>query len=323
MKKNALFSDVLQSVTKYFVILVVIVTIGIFCSGIRIVKTGNVALVLRFGKLVGDTYEEQVHEPGLLLAFPYIIDEVIMVPTSSVIEQSVTTYFTGVNGEKTANYVMTGDHNIAQLSASVKYVIDDPVAYALNVKDISSIINACVSNAMLSQAAQCDVDDLLTTGKDMFAMQAMAAASQKLAQANTGVKLTTLELTQVAMPEEVREIYEKVTSANVQTATIMANVAKYREKLIPSVQTQAQAEVSNASANYSHAVAEANSALAEFWGVLSEYEANPELIRARIYSDKIQQIIAAIGKVRVVQEGETKIFLTLPESDQAWYQPEE
>jgi len=57
--------------------------------------------------------------------------------------------------------------------------------------------------------------------------------------------------------------------------------------------------------------------------VLSEYEANPELIRARIYSDKIQQILAAIGKVRVVQEGETKIFLTLPESDQAWYQPEE
>ena len=94
MKKNTLFADILRSVTVYFLVLVVIVMVGIFCSGIRVVESGNVALILRFGKLVGDTPEEQIHEPGLLLAFPYIIDEVVIVPTGSVIEQSVTTYFT-------------------------------------------------------------------------------------------------------------------------------------------------------------------------------------------------------------------------------------
>ena len=86
MKKNKLFADILRTVTGYFLVLVIIVMVGIFCSGIRVVESGNVALILRFGKLVGDTPEEQIHEPGLLLAFPYIIDEVITVPTGSVIE---------------------------------------------------------------------------------------------------------------------------------------------------------------------------------------------------------------------------------------------
>ena len=43
MKKNKLFAQVLQSMTKYFLILVVIVMVGIACSGIRVVDSGNVA----------------------------------------------------------------------------------------------------------------------------------------------------------------------------------------------------------------------------------------------------------------------------------------
>ena len=91
-KKNVIFSDILQSLSKYFKIAVVIMTVAICLSGVRFVKSGNVALILRFGNLVGDTYDEQVHEPGLLLAFPYIIDEVVIVPTGSIIEQKITTH---------------------------------------------------------------------------------------------------------------------------------------------------------------------------------------------------------------------------------------
>ena len=89
-KKNSLFADILQTVTRYFLVLVAAVVMMICLSGIRVVKSGEVAMILRFGKLVGNTYEEQVHEPGLLFAFPYIIDEVITVPTGNVMEQVVT-----------------------------------------------------------------------------------------------------------------------------------------------------------------------------------------------------------------------------------------
>ena len=235
MKENSLFAQVLATVSKYLKILVVIVVLGICVSGIRIVKSGEVALILRFGQLVGDTAEEQIHESGLLFAFPYIIDEVITVPVGSVMEQSVTTHFTpeGVDTQD-GGYVVTGNHNIAYLSASVKYVISDPVKYALGVKDIESMINGAVSSAMLTQAASIDVDQLLTGGKDVFAAAAKAQADAALTE--TGVTLTALELTQVSMPHEVREVYDQVNSASVEAETIVERARSYVTTLIPNAQ---------------------------------------------------------------------------------------
>lgn len=310
MKQNKMFSEVLASVTKYFLILVVAVIVCIFCSGIRVVQTGNVALILRCGRLVGDTPEEQIHEPGLLLAFPYIIDEVIIVPTDSVMEQSVTTYYTpDGTATRDGGYLITGDQNVAIMTASVKYVISDPVAYALQVSDMTGLIDNCVSTALLAQAAGTDVDVLLTTGKETFTAQALAKASEKLNSIGAGVTLTTLELTTVTMPTEVREVYNKVNSATIDAATILENAKNHVAQLGPYAEGLAAGYISEATSAYMSATAAANTALTEFWGVLEEYEVNPELVRTRIFSTKMTQILSSIGTVRVVEDGDTKLFL--------------
>jgi len=308
MKENSLFAQVLATVSKYLKILVVIVVLGICISGIRIVKSGEVALILRFGQLVGDTAEEQIHESGLLFAFPYIIDEVITVPVGSVMEQSVTTHFTpeGVDTQD-GGYVVTGNHNIAYLSASVKYVISDPVKYALGVKDIESMINGAVSSAMLTQAASIDVDQLLTGGKDVFAAAAKAQADAALTE--TGVTLTALELTQVSMPHEVREVYDKVNSATVSAAAILESANGRRNILIPNAEATAASALSLATAQHTLATSEAERKLAEFWGLVEEYEKDPGTVRTRVYSQKVSELFNRIKNIRVVEDGETTVVL--------------
>jgi membrane protease subunit HflK len=310
-KKKTLFADILGSLTKYFIILVVAVVICIALSGLKIVDSGNVAVILRFGEIVGDSYEEQVHKPGLLLAFPYIIDEVVMIPTDSVIEQLVTTHYTDGNimSGSSGGYVITGDQNIAVISASVKYVISDPVSYALHVADVSSIINASVSNAMITEAATLGVDSLLTDGKDDFNSSVLNTAAAKLKAADIGVTISTLELTQVSMPAEVKGIYEQVNSSTVQAATMLQEAAQYRTKVIASANTSANNEIASAKVTLAEKSANANSELYEFWGVLEEYEANPEVVKARIYSNKLTSFLKRLAYVRVVEDGEMKIFL--------------
>ena len=312
MKQKTLFADVLETVTKYFLILVIVVIAGVFFSGLRVVESGNVAVVLRFGRLVGDSYEEQVHEPGLMFAFPYIIDEVIIVPTGSVMEQSVTTHYTDAkNTSSTAEggYVITGDQNIAVISASVKYVITDPVSYALYVQDMASVINNAVSGAMLSEAARVDVDELLTNGKDAYMTAVLARANEKLALVGAGVSLTTLELTDIAMPEEVREVYESVNAATVQATTMIERAIQYRETLLPAARSSATSNIAAANSNHATMVAQATADLSEFWGVLEEYEANPDVVRTRIYSAKTVQFMEKLKKVYIVQDGDSKIFI--------------
>lgn len=312
-KKNAAFADILSSLSKYFIIAVIVMLAAICLSGIRFVKSGNVALILRFGNLVGDTYEEQVHEPGLLLAFPYIIDEVIIVPTGSVIEQKVTTHYTegfmDVKSFDERGYVITGDQSIAVISSTVKYVIDDPVAYALGVKDIDSLVNASVSNAMLEVAAGMSLDSILTTGKQEYSRETMAKAQEKLNLANAGIKLQNIELTKVSAPEEVDPFYDQVNETVVYATTLKEQAQQYWDTTIPQAQTSANEWIAEANRDAANALAVANSDLSEFWGILEEYKSSPDIVRTRIYNQKLLEIIEKIGTVKIVQDGDSKIFI--------------
>ena len=309
--KNVVFTDILSSLSRYFIIAVMVMILVICFSGVRFVKSGNVALVLRFGNLVGDTYEEQVHEPGLLLAFPYIIDEVIMVPTGSVIEQEIRTHYTEgyMQDIKTNGYVITGDQNIAIIDACVKYRITDPVAYALGVGDIEAVVNGSVSNAMVEAAANMSVDDILTSGKEQFSNKAVTKAQEKLDIAKAGITISSLELRKVTMPKEVVAIYNEVNAASVQASTLMENAQKYMETTIPAAQAQANTLISEANTNHSNSVSAANKALVEFWGVLQEYKANKNVVKTRIHNEKISEAISKIGTVKIVQDGDSKIII--------------
>ena len=346
-KKQTLFGDVLETVTKYFLILVIVVVLFVLFSGIRVVESGNEALVLRFGKLTGESYEEQVHGPGLLFAFPYFVDEVIIVPTGSVFEQPVTTHYTGDGKELSGiegGYLITGDQNVAVVSASVKYTISDPVKYTLNVADAPALINATVSSAMVNEAAGMDVDDLLTTKKDAYASAVLQFAMEKLHKADAGVTITSIELTQVAVPEEVRYSFESLNAANVQAETIntraeitATNIKLEAETKKASLKNQAQVEKGNSISTAMMQVAEINGVYedmekqrayiaktyAEAHGHSEEYDAEEhplcdacEAIYAvwerdlynTLYLQKFTAVIEKLGKLYVT-DGDSKIFI--------------
>ena len=309
--KKAFLEDVLTTVSRCFVVLIILVLIGIAFSGVRVVKSGEVAMVLRFGKLVGDTPEEQIHEPGLLFCFPYFIDEVVTVPIDSVIQRTVTTHYTEGEIDKWSNsgYVITGDQNIALISASVKYVISDPVAYALYVNEVDSVIDACLSNAMLEEAAHTAVDDILTSGKEAYAANISKEAQRKLDAAGMGVSLQSVELTNVTMPEEVREVYEQVNAATVEASTLLEEAQQYKNTMLPYAEYVASSVKSTAQSQYFTSVSAAQSDLSTFWGVIDEYAVNPEVVKSRLYNEKMAEALTKIGQVRLVDDGDSKIFI--------------
>ena len=169
MKDSQRFIAIINTAIRYCKWLIVILVALICCSGIRVVNNHEVAVVLRFGRLVGDTREEQVKEPGLLLAFPYVIDEVIKVPVGKVHEVSITTHAASADPTyaeiEDTGYVITGDENIIHIDATLKYQISDPVEYALYNSDPETEINGVVSGVMTSCAASKSVDGLLVAGR--------------------------------------------------------------------------------------------------------------------------------------------------------------
>src|SRR5881227_3599865 len=88
-------------------------------SGITIVKSDEVAVILRWGRLVGGTPALQEHGPGLLFALPRPIDQVVRVQVKHVWEVPVST-LTGTGDGVTLDpvtqgYALTGDQNIVHV----------------------------------------------------------------------------------------------------------------------------------------------------------------------------------------------------------------
>lgn len=110
-----------------------------FLSGITIVKSDEVAVILRWGRLVGETAALQTHGPGLLFALPEPIDQVVRVQVKKVSEVSVGTLIASPDDEEENDsstlspfqgYAITGDHNVVQLDMVARYRVREPAEWA-------------------------------------------------------------------------------------------------------------------------------------------------------------------------------------------------
>ena len=311
-KSVGFVGDLLNTCVKYFKWIVLAIVVVILLSGIRTVQQGEVAVILRFGKLVGDTHEEQVHEPGLLFAFPYIIDEVITVPTGKVFDLSIETHYTAekMSGDlEKDGYCITGDHNIAVISTSLKYVVSDPVKYALFNSDINATVRGVVSASITSHVASVSIDSLLTDGKDEFVSEVLRIAQESLDRLGCGVRLTNLDIGNIAPPAEVKSLFDNVNSATVSVQTALAEAEQYRESLIPSTNSTVDSMISSAKVNQNTAVSDANALLAEFYGLLEEYEAQPDVVILRVYNEKLTALYNKIGTTILVDQNTPHIVL--------------
>lgn len=305
-------ADLLNTSVKYFKWVVLIIVVGILLSGIRTVNQGEVAVILRFGKLCGDSREEQVHEPGLMFAFPYIIDEVITVPTGKVFELNVDTHYTAGTMSDYVDengYCITGDQNIAVISTSLKYMITDPVLYALSTKDTESTVRGAVSSCMAERTLSMAIDSLLTDGKDTFSADVLSQSQQILDKLESGITITNFEINVLAPPAEVKEIFDQVQAANVEAQTLLAQAEQHRETIIPQAHSEASLLASNARIDQSNRVSAAQQAMSEFYGLLDEYERQPDVVVVRVYTQKITEIYKNIGEKIFVDENTPHIFI--------------
>ncbi|MBR0237269.1 MAG: protease modulator HflK [Thermoguttaceae bacterium] len=154
---------------KLFRWIVLLLVILFWFSGITSVKPGNVGMLMRFGKLQGKG-EERIMKPGLALALPYPIDEVIQTPELKIEQLEINEIFKPLDGGMGSldsidplleGYALTGDMNVIQTKIVVKYKVSDPIAFRLGVDKPEAFLHDIVLTAFTQTAANWTIDDLL------------------------------------------------------------------------------------------------------------------------------------------------------------------
>jgi modulator of FtsH protease HflK len=296
--------------------------LAILLSGISVVKPDEVALRLRFGKLTGQTRAEQVHGPGLLVAWPYLVDDVIRVPVKRVHEMRIDALAGGSRPAENrlditaTGYALTADHNIVQPAAVLKYQIAEPVAWAIRVVAPEAVIRDAVVSALTQTLAEMTIDAILVDGQKQLAAQAIARAQARLDVDRPWVRLLALEFTALRPPPQVAGDFDAVQSAFVARKTRVDEARSYREQALPQAAADAQDRVRQAEADEAARLAEARGAAAGFLAIREEYRRNPGVVRQRLYREAMERALSTVGARILVPPGADTGRILIP-SDKA------
>ena len=263
-------------------------------SGITIVRSDEVALVLRWGRLVGETAALQEHGPGLLFAFPRPIDRVVRAPVKHVFEVAVSTLAAAIGEEpdeaaSTLNpvsqgYALTGDHNIVQVEAVARYRIRDAADWAFYGPRPESVLRVEVTSALVRSLGEMDVDRVLADGRKL-----LVAAASRRTQAGLDAAHCGLELTRLAPPAALASAFDAVQSAFIRAETQRKEAQTFAERTLPQAQASVTAGTQTAQAVADAQLAAARGDAQAFRALADEYRANRAVVRERLYRDAIER----------------------------------
>lgn len=286
-------------------------------SGITFVGEGERALVLRWGKLVGDSPTTQVHEPGLLLAWPAPIDRVLRVPTERISQVEVDALdltderweeINFIFRQMQANpgdapdlpesidperegYLLTGDRGIVQSRFDVRFRVGDPVAFALREANPDALITAAVQSAAVEVGASLSMDDLLGDQRSRFQSFVQSRAQATLVEMNSGLRIESLVLTALAPPPAITPSIWDVEDAKTEARTELQDAEAYARAEIARAKGVAAEVLGTARTAARQELAEARAfhSLLESFGDLDEDRRRVTL--ARLQEETFQEIL--------------------------------
>lgn len=313
-KFNLSIEKSLKTVASYTRWIAIVVVAGILLSGVTFVQSGEVAVIFRFGKLVGRTPGEQVLQPGIHFALPYIFDRVVRIPVQKVQEVKIDGLYTrgSIKDITKTGYALTGDENVILLNGALKYKISDPLQYTLAVEEPEKILQELVTGVLMQEIASMQVDDVLTRQKKELADSALASAQKRADQIGLGVQMIALEFSNLQPPNEVKSEFDLVTSTNVQKETMIQQANSYREKVIPEAMAERDSMIQKARSYQAERIALAKSDVAQFYGVIEEYAKNPAIVKDRLYREKVEAIMGKVANTVIIPKGESGQNIILP-----------
>ncbi len=330
-RKRPIVLQAFSSALRSFRWVALALFVAYLCSGITVVQPGEVALVLRLGRLEGATREEQVKQPGLLLALPSPIDRVIRVPVKEegevVVDGLWKSLADGGPTTETINplaegYCLTGDQNILQARLVAKYRISDPVPFALSVEEPQGLVRDAVMAATTETITGWRVDDALRL-RDEDTQESLVPLVQHAAQArldavNCGLTLSALEFKEVHPPRHVRAEFEKVQSARVEKATKRREAEGFAAQEVPKAEAERDRLVKEAIAGGSSLLARATAEVSVFRVLQNEHQRNPRLVQERVYREALEEVMAQLGKRYLlppkVRPGDVRIYVSEAET---------
>lgn len=275
------------------VVLLVVALVVWAAMGLYQVDQQERGVVLRFGK-----YYDLV-QPGLQWN-PPLIDEVTLLNVTKVRSISL------------REIMLTQDENIVEVKLSAQYVIDDPVNFALEVRDPERSLQHAAQSALRHIVGDTTMDMVLTEGRAQIAVDVQQRLQEYLNIYQTGILVSKVTIDESKPPSQVQAAFDDVIKAREDEERLKNEAQAYAKGIVPEARGGAQRQIEEASAYKEQVIANAEGEAKRFSALLAEYRKSPVVTRERLYLDAVQAVLSQTNKVMVdVEGGNNMMYLPL------------
>jgi modulator of FtsH protease HflK len=262
-------------------------------SGIYRVDAQERAVILRFGKY------EQTTGPGYNWHLPWPIERKIIVNVSR--QYSVTDDAS----------MLTADTNLVEVKSAVQYTQPDPFKLLFKVRDVEETLAQVSESAMREAVGQASLDKALAFDPSITD-RARVLLQRSLDAYDTGIRVLSVNLTDVNVPEAVQDAQRDAIKADKDRQRYQQEAELYRNDVLPRARGEAAKEVQGAEAYRLQVLALAQGETARFDQVLEQYDHSPAVTRERMYLDTMGNVYKNARKVIVdTKNGNSMMYLPL------------
>ena len=249
-------------------------------TGFFQVKSAERGVIQRFGKLVA------VRNEGWGWHLPWPIERVTKVNVQNV------------NSSDYKSRVLTADVNLVDLRFVVQYRFSDPIKALFRVRDPGATLNEVSESAIREIVGQSDLEDVLVGATRPKVTQRRKELIQRtLDFYNAGITVTSVNLTDVQVPEAVVPSQRDANKALADQERFIKEAQAYANGIIPVAQGAAARLQQDAEAYRAKTVAIASGEASRFSQLADAYAAAPEVTRKRLYIETVEGVLARSRKV--------------------------
>jgi modulator of FtsH protease HflK len=269
------------------VVLLVLIAITIFYQ----VDASEAAVIQRFGKY------DRVERPGFHMKLPWPIETKKLVAVQAY------------GSTQDTQTMLTKDANLVTIELGVQYLREEPIKYLFNVQQPEETVHDVVEAAIREVVGQTTLANVLAASGRLVVIDKSKELTQKtLDSYGAGIRITTVNLTNVNVPEAVRDAQQDSNKAVEDRGRRIAEAQTYRNDIVPKARGLGQAQILDAEAYKARVVALAQGDAARFTQLLTAYERAPAVTRNRLYYATLEEVLSKSKKVIVDTRGNGQIL---------------
>jgi len=324
---GALFRSLNLSFTLLRILIICLLIAFVF-SGSFTVKENEQALILRFGKIVGEPGNQLIDSGQWHWAWPEPIDKVVRIPVKQNLRvESTSFWFAEDFGNQDSyayddaslmpgrdGYLLTGDSNIIHLKTAAVCRIVNPLEYYSSVIDSDkvSLLKSLLDKSVQGTLAYWQVDEALYRNVGKLEGELQSRFAKELATAKLGVEVVDFIVESKTAPQAVVSAFTNVLESELRKDTAINEARAEAETLI----TEASGKAVNVLADaelYRNRLVSSLKADAEYFTKIAKQVKSSTMTVLPLYSSALSEALENAGEKIILSKpnGRSELRLRL------------